>query len=53
MGVRGMGEVHHDQERVGRPNLAFSRPILSEKRRVQFRQDLALSPSPTPLIMAS
>jgi hypothetical protein len=46
MGVRGMGEVQHDQERVGRPNIAFSRPILSEERRVQLRQDLALSPSP-------
>jgi hypothetical protein len=44
-GVRGMGELHHDQERVGRPTLAFSRLILSEERHVQFRQDLARSPS--------
>jgi hypothetical protein len=34
MGVRGMGEVKHDQERVERPSLAFSRPILSKERRV-------------------
>jgi hypothetical protein len=49
MGVRGMGELCHDRERVGRrvgrPSLAFSRPILSKERRVQFRQDIALSPS--------
>jgi hypothetical protein len=41
MDDRGMGERHHVQERVGRPSLAFPRPILSEERRVQFRQDLA------------
>jgi hypothetical protein len=38
-----MGELSHDQERVVRPSLAFSRPILSEERHVQFRQDLALT----------
>jgi hypothetical protein len=30
MGTRGMGELNHDQERVGRPSLAFSRLVLSE-----------------------
>jgi hypothetical protein len=34
--ARGMGELNHDQERVGRPSLAFSRLVLSEERRVQL-----------------
>jgi hypothetical protein len=40
-GARGMGESSHDQERVGRPRLALPRPMLSEERRVQLRQELA------------
>jgi hypothetical protein len=45
MGVRGMDELGQDRQRVVRPSLALSRPILSEERRVQFHQHLALSPS--------
>ena len=35
MGARGMGELDHDRERVGRPGLAFSRPKTSRKHREQ------------------
>jgi hypothetical protein len=40
-----MGELDHDQRRVGRPSLAFSRPVLGEYRRCHCHLDLALSPS--------
>jgi hypothetical protein len=45
MGARGMGEVHHVQERVGRPSIALSRPVLSSKHCEQHDPFLALSPS--------
>ena len=45
MSARGMGELDHVWERVGRPSLAFVRPILSEQRREQHDPILALSPS--------
>ena len=41
--ARGMGELNHDQERVGRPSLTLPCPILGEYRRYHCRQDLALS----------
>ena len=41
-GSRGMGEMGHDQERVGRPSLALPRPILAEYRRY-YEADLALN----------
>jgi hypothetical protein len=44
-GARGMGELNHDRERVGRPNIALPRPILDEYRREQHDPILALSPS--------
>jgi hypothetical protein len=43
MGARGMCELEHDQERVGRPSLTLPCPILGEYRRYHCRQDLALS----------
>jgi hypothetical protein len=44
-GARGMGELNHDRERVGRPSLALPRPILSEEHCEQHDPILALSPS--------
>ena len=44
-GVRGMGELNHDRERVGRPSLALSRPILSEEHCEQHDPIITLSPS--------
>jgi hypothetical protein len=35
IGGRGMSELGHDQERVGRPSLALPRPVLSEYHRDQ------------------
>ena len=42
MGSRGMDELNHIQERVGRPSLALPRPILSRKHREQHDPVLAL-----------
>jgi hypothetical protein len=43
MSARGTGELDHVRERVGRPSLAFVRPILSEQRREQHAPILSLS----------
>ena len=42
MGVRGISELDHNEGRVGRPSLAFSRPILSRKHREQHDPTHAL-----------
>jgi hypothetical protein len=44
IGARGMGELGHVQEQVGRPSLALPRPILSRQHREQH--DPMLAPSP-------